>query len=81
MMYVMGFLYFASPVGAIVFFVLSLCQYLSVKKRNRHQPGSVSPEILRSRKIMLIVSSVIFGVLAVVVIAFIVLLSTAVAFM
>lgn len=81
MLYLMEFLYFAIPIAAIIFFVVSLCLYLSAKKQNKLQPGSVSAQTLRSRKIMLIVSSVIAGVLAVVVIAFIVLLFMAVAFM
>jgi len=81
MLYLMEFLYFAIPVAAIIFFVVSLCLYLSAKKQNKLQPGSVSAQTLRSRKIMLIVSSVIAGVLAVVVFAFVALMFMAVAFM
>lgn len=81
MLYLMEFLYFFIPAGTISWFVVSLCLYLSARNRNKRQPGSVSPRIMRTRKIMLIVSAVIAGVLTVVVIAFIVLLFMAVAFM
>jgi len=77
----MEFLYFAIPVAAIIFFVVSLCLYFSTKKQNKLQPGSVSTQTLRSRKTMLIVSSVIAGVLVVVFLAFVALLFMAVAFM
>lgn len=81
MLYFIQFLYFAIPVAAILFFIVSLCLFLSARKQNKQQPGSVSAQTLRKRKIMLIVSSVIAGVLAAIVIAFIALLYMAVAFM
>ncbi len=81
MLYLMEFLYFAIPVAAIIFFVVSLCLYFSAKKQNKLQPGSVSTQTLRFRKTMLIVSSVIAGVLVVVFLAFVALLFMAVAFM
>lgn len=81
MLYFIQFLYFAIPVAAILFFIVSLCLFLSARKQNKQQPGSVSAQTLRKRKIMLIVSSVIAGVFAAIVIAFIALLYMAVAFM
>ena len=81
MLYFIQFLYLAIPVAAILFFIVSLCLFLSARKQNKQQPGSVSDQALRKRKIMLIVSSVIAGVLAAIVIAFIALLYMAVAFM
>lgn len=81
MLYFIQFLYFAIPVAAILFFIVSLCLFLSARKQNKQQPGSVSAQTLKKRKIMLIVSSVIAGVLAAIVIAFIALLYMAVAFM
>lgn len=81
MLYFIQFLYFAIPVAAILFFIVSLCLFLSARKQNKLQPGSVSAQTLRKRKIMLIVSSVIAGILAAIVIAFIALLYMAVAFM
>ena len=81
MLYLMEFLYFAIPVAAIIFFVVSLCMYLSAKKQNKRQPGSVSSQTIKNRKILLILSSVISGVLVTILIAFIALLFMEVAFM
>lgn len=81
MLYFIQFLYFAIPVAAILFFIVSFCLFLSARKQNKQQPGSVSAQTLKKRKIMLILSSVIAGVLAAIVIAFIALLYMAVAFM
>ena len=81
MLYLLEFLYVAIPVAAIIFFVVSLCMYLSAKKQNKRQPGSVSSQTIKNRKILLIVSSVIAGVLVTILIAFIALLFMAVAFM
>lgn len=81
MLYLVEFLYFVIPFAAIIFFVVSLCQYLSAKKQNKRQPGSVSPQTLKNRKILLIVSSVIAGVLVAILITFVALLFMAVAFM
>lgn len=74
------FLYFV-PAAAIAFFIVSLCLYISARRKNKAQPGSISLQTLNTRKIMLIISSVIFGVLALVVIGFIALMFMAVAFM
>ena len=77
MLYLIQFLYYAIPVAAVAFFVVSLCRFLSARKRNRIQPGSVSPKEMNTLKWMLIVSAVIAGI----VIAFMFLLFMAVAFM
>ena len=74
-------LFFAVPVGILVFFVISLCRYLSARKQERELPGSVEAQDLKNRKAMLIVSAVMAGVLLAVTIGLIVLLYMAVAFM
>ena len=74
-------LFFTVPVGILVFFVISLCRYLSARKQEREIPGSVEAQDLKNRKAMLIVSAVMAGVLLVVTIGLIVLLYMAVAFM
>jgi len=81
MQYLISFLYIAIPVGAVLFFAVSLFQFLSAKKQNRQQPGSIPPEKLKSLKFRLILSAVIAGVLAAIVIGFIILLFFAVAYM
>ena len=74
-------LFYGIPLGALAFFVVSLVRFCGGRKANRLTPGAVPAEEMRLRKIMLVVSSVIVGLLAAVVIGFTVLLYMAVAFM
>ncbi|MBQ6706131.1 MAG: hypothetical protein IJN07_01290 [Clostridia bacterium] len=73
--------YLGTPVAVLVLFVISLCRYLSAKKRNKAEPGRVSDADLKKRRIMLIVTAALLGVLVAIVIALAVLLSMAVAYM
>ena len=79
--YIISALYYIIPAAALIFFGISLFRYHYAKYKNKRTPGTYSPDRIRSRKICLIVSSVIAGSLAVVVLAFIGLLMMAVAFM
>ena len=79
--YIVSILYYLIPVSAAVFFFVSIFRYVLAKRKNKKMPGSYTPEQMKSRKICLIVSSVIAGILALVVLAFIGLLMMAVAFM
>jgi len=81
MAYLMQYVFYAIPVAAILFFAVSLYRYRKVKKENRKNPDAFSVAEIKTRRILLIVSSVIAGTLAAVVIAFAVLLGMAVAFM
>lgn len=79
--YFISALYYIIPLFAVLFFGISLFRYLYAKHKNKRTPGTYSDTQIKSRKICLIVSSVIAGILAVVVLAFIGLLMMAVAFM
>ena len=79
--YLISILYYLIPLAALLFFIISLSLYLEAKQKNKIVPGTYTSEQMKSRKICLIVSSVIAGVMAVVVIAFIGLMMMAVAFM
>lgn len=68
-------LLFCIPVAAIVFFIISLVRYLDGRKT-----GCDDSE-MRKRKLLLILSAVIVGVLVVAVVALIVLLYMAIAYM
>jgi len=81
MAYLMQYVFYAIPVAAIVFFAVSLYRYRRAKKENKKNPDTFSTAEIKARRILLIVSSVIAGTLAAVVIAFAVLLGMAVAFM
>lgn len=73
--------FFAIPIILIALFGVSLYRYISAKKQNKIAPGTFSDAEIKKRKIILIVLSVVAGVLAVIVIGFIVLMFMAVAFM
>lgn len=81
MLYLIQLLYYAIPVAAIIFFVTSLVRYISAKKRNKRQPGSVSARKMSILGWTLVVASVIMGVFLIVIIAFCALMFMAVAFM
>ncbi len=69
------------PVASFIFFICSLVSFGIAKSANKRSPGSYSEEELKGRKTSLIVSSVIFGIFFVVILSFIALLYSAVAFM
>ena len=79
--YIISALYYIIPLFAVLFFGISLFRYHYAKFQNKRKPGTHSEAQIKSRKIWLIVSSVVAGILAVVVLAFIGLLMMAVAFM
>ena len=81
MVHLMSLLFYLLPIGAVAFFITSLVRYLSARKKFRYGTGSVSKEELKKRRLFLIVSSVMMAVLLAVVIGFICLLVTAIAYM
>ena len=74
-------LYYLIPTAALIFFAVSLTVYILAKKRNARIPGTYSESQIKSKKLCLIISSVIAGIMLVVILAFIGLLMMAVAFM
>lgn len=74
-------LFFGIPAILIALFGVSVYRYVSAVKQNKEVPGTFSPEEIKKRRTLLIVSSVAAGVLAAVVIGFVWLLFMAVAFM
>jgi len=81
MLYLIQSLYYLIPISALVFFAVSLILYIKARRKNKRIPGSYSASQLKTRLILLIVSAVIFGIMALVVVAFFLLLLMAVAFM
>lgn len=69
------------PLAAIAFFIVSLCNYVWVKKDYKAEPNESNQQKKNTAKTLLIVSSVIMGVFLVVIVAFIALMYTAVAYM
>ena len=74
-------LFVGIPGGVLAFFIVSLFRYQIAKRQNKQAPDTYSPEDIRRRLILLIVSAVILGVMLAVVIGFIALMFLAVAFM
>lgn len=71
----------AIPVAAIVYAIVSIISYFSAKKANIQTPDKFSAEEISSRKKSMIISSVVAGVLAAIVIGFACLMFMAVAYM
>lgn len=76
----MTFIYFI-PLIAIVFFIVSLSNFIGAKKQYKIEPNEMNEQKKRASKTQLIVSSVIMGVLLAVVIGFMALMYTAIAYM
>lgn len=68
------FLFYAIPIAAIVFFIVSIILYFSAKNKNKQTPDIYSESQIKNRKTLLIISSAIAGVLAAVIIFFWILL-------
>lgn len=69
------------PLAAIAFFIVSLCSFIGAKKQYKAEPNDANKQKKNATKTQLIVSSIIMGVLVTIVIAFIALMFTAVAYM
>lgn len=81
MVYLVQLLFYGIPVAALVFFIVSLCRFVSAKRSLKENPESIAPEDMQRRKLLLQVSSVIAGVFVAVIGGIAALLFTAVAFM
>ncbi|MBQ8642809.1 MAG: hypothetical protein IJ480_11405 [Clostridia bacterium] len=81
MFYLIQSLYYIIPAGAVLFFIISLICYCTAGHTNKRKPGTYTDRQMKNRRICLIVSAVIAGVLALVVLGFFGLLLMAVAFM
>lgn len=73
--------FFGIPVVFLLLFGDSLYLFLSAKKKNKANPGSVSESELKKRKTFLIISSVLCGMFLAVVLGFIAIMFMAVAYM
>ncbi|MBQ4036491.1 MAG: hypothetical protein IJC84_00015 [Clostridia bacterium] len=60
---------------------LCLYRFVSAKKKNKKAPGTFSDDDIKSRKISMIILSVILGFFVLIVIGLIILLNLAVAYM
>lgn len=75
------FLLFGILLISLVFFIISLCLYISAKVHYKRDPDSVKPGMLKTRKILLIVASVIWVVVTLIFVGILAMLYMAVAYM
>ncbi len=69
------------PTVAFVGFLVSLFMYLYARRKNKRVPGSYSERQMRNKGYILGVFSVIAGAMLIAIVALVILLYTAVAFM
>ncbi len=74
-------LFFTIPILLFAFLGISIYRFVSAKKKNAAEPGTFSQSEMTSRKVLMIVASVLAGVFLVIVLGFVVLTFMAVAFM
>lgn len=69
------------PLAAVAWFVVSLCQYALATTRNNRMPGLYPERVVKMRKYMLILSSIVFGVVMIVCFGLFVITADDIAFM
>ena len=69
------------PLSAIIFFIASLCNFIGTSKCYKTEPTEANKQKKSAAKTLLIVSSIIMGVLVAVIVAFMMLMVSAVAYM
>ncbi len=74
-------LFIGLPLAAVIFWIICLEEYIRGRQANKRQPESVSEDVMKRRKAMLIVSSVIAGTLLACVLGLVALFYMAIAFM
>lgn len=62
--------FYAVPIAAVLFLVVSIVRYFVAKNKNKKAPDTYSESQIKNRKTLLKISSAIAGILAAVVIAF-----------
>ena len=81
MIYLTQAFFWIVPTAALVGFIVTLCAYISTKRKSKCELGSVGECVLKARKNAFIVCSVVFGLVVAMIGALVILLYTAVAFM
>ena len=81
MIYVIGALLLGIPILSVIYFAVSLYDFIRAKKTNTKEPDTHTAAEMKKYKINLVVSAVIMAVLLSVVIAFVVMMYLAIAYM
>ena len=67
-------LYFLIPIIAVAWWVISLVEFCNIRRKFKKYPQHIEPKKYKGKKILLIISSVVAGILVTVVVGFAVLL-------
>ena len=81
MIYLTQAFFWMVPIAALVSFIVTLCMYIASKKKNKREPGSIGECVMKARRNAFVVCSVVFGLVVAMIVALVILLYTAVAFM
>ena len=79
--YMIYALFWGLPIFSVLWFAVALYRFLIAKHRIKHGRQQYSDADMKRRKVQLIVSSVLFGIVAVIAVSLLGLLLLAVAFM
>lgn len=74
-------IFYIIPILIIASFITSLVMYFVAKNKNKKNPDTFTPSQIYARKVFLTASSIVFGLMAVIVVCFCALLYMAVAYM
>ncbi|MBE6932494.1 MAG: hypothetical protein E7464_03810 [Ruminococcaceae bacterium] len=77
---VLALVFFTIILGSIIFFIVSLVLYTTAKRDFRELPRPELQKSLSTRKVLLIVSSIIMGTLLAVLLTFVIVLYSALAY-
>ena len=78
---ILGGIFLSLPVVLITLWIISLCRFISAKNKNKTAPNTFSADEIKSRRIAMIVLSIVVGALVAIVIGIISLLFLALTFM
>lgn len=69
------------PLLAITFFITSICNYSTAKKSHKAEPNDLNAHKMNTSKKLLIVSTIVMVVFLAIIIGFIAMMYTAIAYM
>ena len=78
---ILEFLFLALPIASAVFFIASLSVFITDRVKNKKAAESVGTEKLHNDKVLLVVSSITFGIFILIYVGLYVILINAISYM
>ncbi len=75
------FLFFSIPIALLIFLITRVYRFFSAMKKNEAEPGTFPESEMKRRKIVMLITGIIASVFLVIVVGFIILLFTEIAYM